>query len=464
MARCGCTSAACACLVTGGAGIRVSGTGSETNPYVVEAIGSGITGALETTNTSTVSLALTGSGTTASPYDLRATAHVSMTELEDVAAGAVPAAGQVPVWSGTAWTFAVPPSTPPGAVSTTVGLLGDGAAANPIRVRTSGTWGTSPLNQMGTNSTLAAPVFVDSAGNLRVLGDVKLSRVTSGTASNPTNWLDWNDGHLHLGVFPSTTAERHIAWHRTESGSNNYAKVYLTQNGGLPAMSVLVAQGITAEPNVVTLDRQSGLYQRSDGHTFRIEWPTTASGITRPLPFAVAGGAATLTGSANAVRTQTVTYPGSRFKHAPWTFVSSHTGTVNPSTTNTEIWSETGNSLASFTIGVNRTNTTSVGVHWLAVQLDNPTSSTLAEGSPLQRFYGQVADTWRVHEAALLEAGSFVLCPTVGCENRDLAIAVDETWKDSDGHAHPVDEFSCGVCGTRLLLGGGVVPTDPYIG
>lgn len=35
--RCGCASESCACVISGGVGIDVSGTGSKTNPYVLEA-------------------------------------------------------------------------------------------------------------------------------------------------------------------------------------------------------------------------------------------------------------------------------------------------------------------------------------------------------------------------------------------------------------------------------------------
>lgn len=35
--RCGCASDSCSCIITGGVGVQVSGTGTKTNPYVLDA-------------------------------------------------------------------------------------------------------------------------------------------------------------------------------------------------------------------------------------------------------------------------------------------------------------------------------------------------------------------------------------------------------------------------------------------
>ncbi len=461
MARCGCGNAGgCSCLVTAGGGIRVSGTGTESNPYVIESTGTGITGALTVKDTATVDLTMGGSGTVADPYELSGVATISMEGLSDIAPGATPAAGQVPVFNGTEWEFAVPPTTPPGAVNVSTGLAGDGAAATPIRVRTSGTWGTAPLNQMGTNSTLAAPVFVDSAGNLRTLGDVKLTRAASPTAA-PGGFLDWNDGSLHLGIFGQTTAERDLVWHRTQGGTNNLGQLYLTENGGAAAFAILAGKGQTSDALTTGVAR-SALYQRSDGHTYRATWLAGQStGVSRPLPFAMAVGVAQLPGSANASRLVTVTFPAGRFTEAPFTLVTSHVGSTNSSTINTEIWSYTG--VASFQVGVNRTNATQVGVHWIAVQLDKDVSTLL---NPLQARKHALADLWESRAAQLLEVDSYVQCDTAGCENQGIPIPVESTWTDDQGNSHPVDDYVCGVCETRLVLGGGTLPQvgDVYTG
>lgn len=461
MARCGCGNAGgCSCLVTAGGGIRVSGTGTDANPYVIESTGTGITGALTVKDTDTVDLTMAGSGTVADPYELSAVATVSMEDLSDVAAGAVPASGQVPVFNGTSWEFAVPPTTPPGAVNVSTGLSGDGAAATPIKVRTSGTWGTAPLNQMGTDSTLAAPVFVDSAGNLRTLGDVKLTRANSPTGSTRTP-LDWNDGYLHLGIFGQTTAERDIDWHRLEGGSNNLGRLYLTQNNGMASMAMLSAHGLASD-DLVASNPRSALYQRSDGQTFRTAWPGGASNtpVTRPLPFAMAVGVSQLTGSANVSRLVTVTFPAGRFTEQPYTLVTPHIASSNASTINTEVWSYTG--IASFQIGINRTNATQVGVHWLAIQLDKAAAAALQ--TPLMAKLRARAIAWENRVEQLLAVDSFVRCETAGCDNAGIPIPVESSYTDEQGVSHPVDDFICGVCDTRLSLGGGVLPTTIELG
>jgi hypothetical protein len=464
MARCGCGNGAggCSCLVTGGAGIRVSGTGTESNPYLVESIGSGITGALTVTDTPTLNLTMGGSGTVADPYQLSGVATLSMEGLSDIKPGAVPASGQVPVFNGTTWEFAVPPTTPPGAVNVGTGLAGDGAAATPIRARTSGTWGTAPLNQMGTNSTLAAPVFVDSAGDLRVLGDAKLTRATSPTAAIPsTAGLDWNDADVHIGIFGQTTQERGLIWHRWLGAGNKFGKIYLTENTDLGTMGILAADGMTTD--TYSGAHRATLYQRSDGQTFRAAWAAGAStSVVRPLPFAMAVGVAQLPGNANASRLVTVTFPAGRFTEAPFTLVTPHISTSNASTINTEVWSYTG--IASFQIGINRSNDTQVGVHWLAVQLDKDVPDTLF--TPLQARFHHLAELWESRAAELLAVDSYVRCETPGCSNAGIPIPVESTWTDGQGNTHPVDDYLCGVCETRLVLGGGVLPTvgDVYTG
>lgn len=462
MARCGCSGGSgCSCLVTSGAGIRVSGSGSATDPYVVDATGTGITGSLVVADTSTVDLTMDGSGTQADPYTLSGVATISMEDLSDVAPGAVPASGQVPVYNGTAWTFAVPPTTPPGAVSVSTGLTGDGAAATPIKVRVSGTWGTAPLNQMGTDSTRAAPVFVDSAGNLRALGDVKLSRAASPTGAVAA-LQDWNDGDLHLGIFGQTTPERDIDIHRLVDGSNVLARHYVTTNSGLGVAATLAVSGAASEAAVGTA-RRAALYQRADGQTWRSTWPAGANptAVNRPLPFAMAVGSVSVGGNGNAVRTVTVTWPKDRFVDTPYAYLSSHTGTDHSATTNTEAWIYTG--LTSGTVGINRTNDTTVTVNWLAIQLDVTVAAALAATTPLGRALQARREKWAAREQVLLDAGSFVICPTEGCDNQGEVIAVDATFTDPADPAaqYPVDEFQCGVCGTVLALGGGAKTTPP---
>lgn len=67
MARCGC-SQECNCVVTGGAGTAVTGTGTSTDPYVVTATSS--PGAVLYRDTNTIDLTLSGAGTGPSPYEV----------------------------------------------------------------------------------------------------------------------------------------------------------------------------------------------------------------------------------------------------------------------------------------------------------------------------------------------------------------------------------------------------------
>jgi hypothetical protein len=136
VARCGCAGGTCQCLVQEGAGISVSGSGSAGNPYVVavESGGGDIGGLLTVQDSATMDLALTGSGTTVTPYVLSAQAVMSLDELDDVSAGEPVPNGYVLAKSGTQWQ-PVPPSTAsPGAVATDTPVLGDGSSGSHVRL------------------------------------------------------------------------------------------------------------------------------------------------------------------------------------------------------------------------------------------------------------------------------------------------------------------------------------------
>ncbi|MGA5202807.1 hypothetical protein [Streptomyces variegatus] len=74
MTKC-CGARSCSCTVTAGPGTTVDGDGSPTNPYVISA-GAGTPTALGVTDTPTVDLALTGTGSAADPYDVSATVRL----------------------------------------------------------------------------------------------------------------------------------------------------------------------------------------------------------------------------------------------------------------------------------------------------------------------------------------------------------------------------------------------------
>lgn len=168
MPRCGCAgTSGCSCVVTGGNGIAVNGSGTGADPYVVDSIGTSITGAISVSDTATVDLTLGGSGSLADPYVLSADADLSLSDLQDAPAG-TPATGDVMIWNGTDWVFGPPSSGGGGAtVITGNGISGDGSIGAPVVLNPAGTWGTAPLDGFGANTTLGAPVYVDENGQVR---------------------------------------------------------------------------------------------------------------------------------------------------------------------------------------------------------------------------------------------------------------------------------------------------------
>jgi hypothetical protein len=122
MARCGCASSGCQCVVQAGANVTVTGDGSTASPYIINAT----TGVTTVADTSTIDHTLTGAGTPASPYLLQSAVKISAESgnlitanadglsltCDDVAACAVPAS-----------------------ITTGCGLDGTGALADPLLVK-----------------------------------------------------------------------------------------------------------------------------------------------------------------------------------------------------------------------------------------------------------------------------------------------------------------------------------------
>lgn len=80
MARCGCTST-CGCLVQGGTGITVTGTGNPGSPYVVNSSGPNV---LQAQDTATVDHTLAGTGSGASPWVLTSNVKVDPTVVNNL--------------------------------------------------------------------------------------------------------------------------------------------------------------------------------------------------------------------------------------------------------------------------------------------------------------------------------------------------------------------------------------------
>src|SRR4051794_15515180 len=85
MARCGCASNVCTCTITGGAGVQVSGTGTPTDPYVLAAQPT----VLKVADSTSVDLTLTGNGSSAAPYVLRADLATSPNPGGNVPSGTI---------------------------------------------------------------------------------------------------------------------------------------------------------------------------------------------------------------------------------------------------------------------------------------------------------------------------------------------------------------------------------------
>lgn len=166
MARCSCGGGTCSCVIEAGAGIQVSGTGSTSSPYKIDATGD-FTGSIIPVPTDTVLMSITGSGTDADPILISSRATVSMTELDDVSDATPPAEGEVPVWTVDHWEFKTPASAPPGTVNRGAGLLGDGSALSPLLAAVSGIWGSGDMAGFPTDTLLGQSIYTDVAGQLR---------------------------------------------------------------------------------------------------------------------------------------------------------------------------------------------------------------------------------------------------------------------------------------------------------
>jgi hypothetical protein len=166
MARCSCGGSTCSCVIQGGNGITVDGSGSSSSPYVIEATGE-FEGSIIAVPTDTLLLTTSGEGTTASPLIISGRVSMVMTDLEDVFDNVGPQEGEVPVWTTDHWEFKTPASAPPGVVNRGAGIIGDGSAANPLMAATSGVWQQGDMAGFPTDSKLGDSVYTDSLGQLR---------------------------------------------------------------------------------------------------------------------------------------------------------------------------------------------------------------------------------------------------------------------------------------------------------
>lgn len=64
---CGCAGGACSCSVQGGAGVTVTGIGTASDPFIVEAEIDQLGGNIQFNDTSTINMTVTGDGTPSDP-------------------------------------------------------------------------------------------------------------------------------------------------------------------------------------------------------------------------------------------------------------------------------------------------------------------------------------------------------------------------------------------------------------
>jgi hypothetical protein len=130
MARC--CGGGCACKVSAGPRILVTGIGSANDPFVI-----GADVDLTVLDSDVIDLSITGGGTTLDPWVLTA-GFASSAQLGDIPDVEVVGAtnGQVLGWNSSLnkWTPRAPTTAAAGAVQHDVSLIGDGSAGSPLQV------------------------------------------------------------------------------------------------------------------------------------------------------------------------------------------------------------------------------------------------------------------------------------------------------------------------------------------
>ncbi len=163
MVRCTCDGSTCRCVIVGGDGIIVTGTGSRYDPYTID--GANISDFIDVLDSPTMNWTRTGGGTDVDPYVLTAVPTVGLLgHMADMGAGSPPAAGQIVRVTGpSTWVWGDPPDTEPGSVNTAPGVVGTGGVSSPLGLATSGLWGAGVLALTSVDSTDGDVVYVRTA-------------------------------------------------------------------------------------------------------------------------------------------------------------------------------------------------------------------------------------------------------------------------------------------------------------
>lgn len=204
MASCG--EGVCSCLIQGGDGIVVTGSGTKANPYKVTRDNPGLADSLRVNDTDTVNMSLFGSGTVGDPFVLSAVATMKLQQLSDVQdPQGGPIAGDVPVFVGAGVTghfeFQPPPATPAGSVNVGAGLGGTGAAITPLYVKT--------VNAPGGPNT-GLEVYVDADGNLRAVNPTSTAVDWANITGKPSTFTPGPHTHAAADITSGVLAVARI--------------------------------------------------------------------------------------------------------------------------------------------------------------------------------------------------------------------------------------------------------------
>lgn len=164
MAKCRCRSDLCGCDIRQGHGINLKGSGTSASPLYIDALPTEV----QVKDTPSLDLEVEGTGEQGKPFIISGSATPAFSELRDVNhTGPYPQSKVVGVTGNGDLAFVDPTAVNPGAIHAGAGLSGDGTPGDPLVAEQSGQWGQGSLGDFGSDDTRGAPVYVDSAGQLR---------------------------------------------------------------------------------------------------------------------------------------------------------------------------------------------------------------------------------------------------------------------------------------------------------
>lgn len=133
--NCGCATGTCSCqLISSDGSVQISGSGSAASPYDIRAGNISLAGRLLAQDTSTVDLTLDGSGTQADPFILTADATMDLGDLQDVDTTDTTVGYVVARQSDGSFGMDPPSTASVGEINTGPSVSGDGSAGDPLVV------------------------------------------------------------------------------------------------------------------------------------------------------------------------------------------------------------------------------------------------------------------------------------------------------------------------------------------